>query len=148
MKKCIFLSILFVGLAVFQLQAQQEKTTTTDKVEITADQAAAADDAIEKSVCPMSGKVSYYKKSVCPMSGKVSKEAVEWNQAEAKFVSIKGASEGQHSGEKASCGEKKAKSCSKKCSKKCGKSMKSAEASNKLTEEAKEDVKMLKSSSL
>lgn len=148
MRKYIVLSILFTCFALFQLQAQKD-VAQSEITEMTAEKAAAADDSIEKSVCAHSGKVSYYKKSVCPMSGKVSKQAVEWNQAEAKFVSLN--SENAHrkrTKKKSCCSGKKNKSCSKKCAKTCAKSKKSADASNNLTEEAKKDVKILKSSNL
>lgn len=149
MRKYIVLSILFSCFTLFQLQAQQEDVAQSENIEMTAEKAAAAVDSIEKSVCGHSGKVSYYKKSVCPMSGKVSKQAVEWNQAEAKFVSLNSENAHQkHSMKKSCCSGKKSKSCSKKCAKTCGKSNKSADASNNLTEEAKKDVKVLRSSNL
>ncbi|HKK88579.1 MAG TPA: hypothetical protein VJ917_06990 [Saprospiraceae bacterium] len=148
MKKYIILSVLFSAFALFQLNAQQDDHANLETATMTADKAAAADDNIEKSVCAHSGTVSYHKTSTCPMTGKVSKQPVEWNEAEAKFVSMSegGSQEGSLKNE--STNGKKSKSCSKKCAKKCGMSKKSADASTNLTEEAKKDVKVLKSSSL
>jgi hypothetical protein len=82
------------------------------------------------------------------MTGKVSKQRVEWSPAEAKFVSLSNAEGHNDSMNKKSCSGKKSKSCAKKCAKTCGKENKSANASNVLTEEAKKDAKVLKSSSL
>ncbi len=148
MRKFIILSTLFSCFALFQLQAQQDVKIQTETVDITADKVAAADENIDKSVCPHSGKVSYYKKAICPMTGKVSKQRVEWDEAEAKFVSLSKKEGHQDKMKKGCCSGKKSKSCSKKCSKKCGKSAKSAEASADLIEQAKKDAEVLGSGSL
>lgn len=148
MRKYIILSILFSVFALFQLNAQQDDNTQLETVTMTADKAASADQNIEKSVCAHSGTVSYHKTSTCPMTGKVSKQPVEWNEAEAKFVSLSEGESQEGSLKNESTNSKKSKSCSKKCAKTCGSSKKSADASTNLKEEARKDVKILSSSSL
>lgn len=53
-----------------------------------ADLAAETNEAIEKSVCSKSGKVSFYQKSVCSKSGKISKNEVLYDMKSSSFVNV------------------------------------------------------------
>ena len=53
-----------------------------------AELAAQNDETIEKSVCPMSGTVSFFKTSTCSKSGKVSKEEVLYDVKNSSFVNV------------------------------------------------------------
>lgn len=110
-----------------------------------ADEAAAADDSIEKRVCATSGKTSYFQKSVCEKSGSVSWNEVEYNnEAKAFTVSMSDGSAlgdvdtkvGSASKEKACCSKttkvasaSKEKACCKGAAKSCSKDAKK-ESSN------------------
>ena len=152
MKKLFFLFAL-MGLFAFTASAQDKPHCTkkassakvcTKKASSKAcagtaaamEKAAAADKNIVRQVAD-NGEVKYVRKSVCPMSGKVSYEPVEYCSKAGKFINVspgeKGASCTKKAGatkvssstsEKACCakGKKAGKAC-------CAKGAKSAKAS-------------------
>ena len=114
MKKMFLFGCLFLGLGL-SANAQEAKkecskpcaktctktaaaTTEADvqtkvaSVVMTADQAAEANENIEKRVCSASGTVSYYEKSTCPVTSKVSWNEVEYCSKSNKFTRVASAS--------------------------------------------------------
>lgn len=100
-----------------------------------ADEAAAADESIEKRVCEKSGSVSYYQKSVCEKSGSVSWNEVSFCDKSKAFsavnkdgaavqVSDNGTKVASASKEKACCSKGAKKACSKADMKACAKGTK------------------------
>ena len=53
-----------------------------------AAEAAASDESIERKVCDMSGKVSYYKKSTCEVSGATKMTEVQYDADSKAFVNV------------------------------------------------------------
>jgi len=110
-------------------------TTSVAAAYMVADEAADANEMIEKRVCSKSGSVAYYEKAVCEKSGKVSFNEVKYCTDSNKFVNVSpmdaaadtDASVIKTSSEKKACtpAEKKAcdkmskAECAKKCAKKC-----------------------------
>ena len=114
MKKMFLFGCLFLGLGL-SANAQEAKkecskpcsktctktaSASTDadvqtkvaSVVMTADQAAEANENIEKRVCSTSGTVSYYEKSTCPVTSKVSWNEVEYCNKSNKFTRVASAS--------------------------------------------------------
>jgi hypothetical protein len=106
---------------------KDDAQTKVASVVMTADEAAAADENIEKRVCTTSGKTSYYQKSVCAQSGNVSWAQVEYDTKSNKFTKVASASAERSPEEAAEAAAKDddapamKKSCSKSCAKKCSK---------------------------
>jgi hypothetical protein len=151
MKKILFLMSFFMvaGLTVnaqscsktCSKTCSKAKTASVESAEGTsvasafmvADEAANANEMIEKRVCSKSGSVAYYEKSVCSASGKVSFDEVKYCTDSKKFVNVSPldaaadtdasvikTSEGAT---KKACSAAEKKACSKmskeECSKKC-----------------------------
>ncbi|HFA51585.1 MAG TPA: hypothetical protein ENJ95_21430 [Bacteroidetes bacterium] len=111
--KNLFFLFAFMGFFAFTATAQNKaccaKKASSAKVCTKAmDKAASADASIVKQVSN-DGEVSYTRKSVCPVTGKVSFTDVEYCTKSGKFVNV------SPSGKKAAC-SKKASTCTKKAS--------------------------------
>lgn len=123
--------------------AKKAKTASTDTASETsvaaaymeADEAAEANEMIEKRVCAKSGTVSFYEKSVCAKSGKESFSEVKYCTDSKKFVNASpldvqsadaelikisdGVSKKQcTAAEKKACSKMSKKECAKKCASK------------------------------
>lgn len=156
MKNIILSTLLiFVGICFAQAQSNdQVNYQVKEKSSISAaEKAAMTDENIEKKVCGTSGKVCYYKTSTDAKTGEVKKEKVEWSEEKASFVAAscskdsKKACAGKSQSGKKCCSKDKA--AGKKC---CSKGKKSgcsgAKSADAMKNEAKEDAKSLKATSI
>lgn len=96
----LFSLLLFVGVSQLSAQENQSPVAEKEVAKIScskkcskscaakAAKAAMTDETIEKKVCEKSGKVSYQRKDVCEKTGKISYTAVQYDEAQAKFVDI------------------------------------------------------------
>ncbi len=91
-----------------------------------AEIAAEADQNIEKRVCSDSGTTSFYEKSVCAMSGSVSWSKVEYSADDKKFTQVAAASMERDTETPAN-----AKKCCKKGTKSCDKGAKTCKKGDK-----------------
>ncbi len=101
------------------------ETTSVAAAFMEADEAAKANDSIEKRVCAKSGNVSYYEKAVCAKSGKVSYEEVKYCTDSKKFVN-QSPKDGKVMSASAIKTSADAKAEKKACAKKCSKAEKAA----------------------
>jgi len=124
MKKLFFFAAFLVAASLTTVNAQsctKAKTAGTSccaSTKAAMAKAVSADASIEKKVCSVSGKESYYRNTTCQTSGKVTSTEVQYDAKQGVFVNVSPTRASMPAAEgtaKKSCSAAEKAACAKKC---------------------------------